>query len=97
MNLTTWLNEQAHFVRVELMNGDLRGARNALRFAYGDGYPEGLWPDMIVHLALFPLNDEEIAAVRDVFIRQAENTFTGDHLDRGIRVALYTALYRDRH
>lgn len=96
MNLTTWLNEQARFVRVELMNGDLRGARNALRFAYGDGYPEGLWPDMIVRLALFPLGDAEIDAVRDAFIQQAESVFTGDQLDREIRVALYAALYRDR-
>lgn len=97
MNTTTWLNEQARTVRIALMNGGLNEARNALRFVYGDAYPEGLWPDMIVRLALFPLDDEEISAVRDVFIRRAENTFTDDHLDREIRASLYGVLYAERH
>lgn len=97
MNLTTWLNERARLVRVALMNGGLNEARNALRFVFEDACPEGLWPDMIVRLALFPLADEEIDAVRDVFIRRAENTFTDDHLDREIRASLYGALYAERH
>ena len=97
MNLTTWLNEQARLVRGALLAGNLGEARNALRFVFEDAYPEGLWPDMIVRLALFPLDDEEISAVRDVFIRRAENTFTDDHLDREIRASLYGALYAERH
>lgn len=96
MNLTTWLNEQARTVRVALMNGDLPATRNALRITYGDSYSEGLWPDMIVRLALFPFDDAEIDAVRDTFIRRAGVTFGDDHLDREIRAALFAALYRDR-
>ena len=97
MNLTAWLNEQARFVRDGLMNGSLREARNALRFSYGDAYPDGLWPDLIVRLALFPLDDDEIDVVRDTFIQQTGDAFTGDHLDREIRAALYGALFRDHH
>lgn len=98
MNLTTWLNEQARLVRVALMNGDLAAARNALRFTFEDGdAPDGIRPAMIIRLALFPLADEEIDAVRDAFTRGAEHIFVdGDDLDAEIREDMYSALFRDR-
>ena len=97
MNLTTWLNEQARTVRVALINGDLAEARNALRFVFEDGdAPDGVRPAMIIRLALFPLADEEIDAVRDEFIRRAGETFADDALDWEIRAALFAALYRER-
>lgn len=96
MNLTTWLNEQGRLVRVALMNGDLAAARNALRFAFeGGDAPDGIRPDIIIRLALFPLADEEIDAVRDVFIRRAGVTFGDNALDEEIRAALFSALYRE--
>lgn len=99
MNLTTWLNEQARTVRVALTNGDLPATRNALRFIFEDrdeddsAASDGIRPDMIIRLALFPLTDEEVCTARDEFIRRAGMTFAGDSLDREIRAALY----RDRH
>lgn len=98
MNLTTWLSERARLVRGALKAGNLDGARGALRFAFEDDAPEGIRPDMIIRLALFPLDDAGIGAVRDVFIRQADGVFTGraDALDAEIRAALFAALHRDR-
>lgn len=96
MNLTTWLNEQARLVRVALMNGDLAAARNALQFTFEDGdAPDGIRPDIIIRLALFPLADEEIDAVRDEFIKRSAGTFADDALDQEIRAALFSALYRE--
>ena len=102
MNLTTWLNEQARLVRVALMNGDLAAARNALRFTFEDGdAPDGIRPDIIIRLALFPLADDEIAGVRSTFIRQSDRVFVHEErtyrLDREIRASLYGALYAERH
>lgn len=98
MNLTTWLSEQARTVRIALMNGDLYEVRNALRFVFEDGdAPDGIRPDLIVRLALFPLTDEEVRTARDVFIRRAGVTFGGDTLDQEIRAALFSALYRERN
>lgn len=96
MNLTTWLNEQARFVRDALTAGHLGEARNALRFIFEDwDAPDGIRPAMIIRLALFPLADEEIDAVRDVFIRRAGVTFGDNALDEEIRAALFSALYRE--
>lgn len=97
MNLTTWLNEQARLVRGALLAGNLGEARNALRFVFEDGdAPDGIRPDMIIQLALFPLADEELDAVRDVFIRRAGVTFGDNAPDEEIRAALFSALYRER-
>lgn len=96
MNLTTWLNEQARFVRDALTAGHLGEARNALRFIFEDwDAPDGIRPAMIIRLALFPLADEEIDAVRDVFIRRAGVTFGDNAPDEEIRAALFSALYRE--
>lgn len=96
MNLATWLNEQARLVRDALTAGHLGEARDALRFIFEDGgAPEGIRPDLIIRLALFPLADEEIDAVRDVFIRRAGVTFGDNAPDEEIRAALFSALYRE--
>lgn len=95
MNLTTWLNEQARLVRGALVAGNLAEARTALRFVFEDRGPDGIRPSLIIGLALFPLDDASVGAVRDVFIQQTESVFTGDHLDAEIRSALFAALYRD--
>lgn len=102
MNLTTYLNEQARTVRVALMNGSIAEARNALRFIFEDGdAPEGIRPDLIIRLALFPLDDDEITGVRSAFIRQSDRVFVHEErtyrLDREIRALLYGALYAERH
>ena len=97
MNPTTWLHEQARLVRDALLAGNLNEARNALRFIFEDGgAPEGIRPDLIIRLALFPLDDEELDAVRDVFIRRAGATFGDNAPDEEIRAALFSALYRER-
>lgn len=103
MNLTTRLNEQARLVRGALVAGNLEEARTALRFIFEDrgeddnSYKE-IRPAQIIGLALFPLDDAGIGAVRDTFIRQADRVFPGrtDALDAEIRSALFAALYRDR-
>lgn len=102
MNLTTWLHEQARLVRDALLAGNLNEARNALRFIFEDGdAPEGIRPDPIIRLALFPLDDDEIADIRAEFIRQADRVFVHEErtyrLDREIRASLYGALYAERH
>lgn len=98
MNQTTWLNEQARLVRDALTAGNLDEARNALRFTFEDGdAPDGIRPDLIIRLALFPLTDEEVCTARDVFIRRAGVTFADDSLDQEIRAALFSALYRGRN
>ena len=98
MNPTTWLNEQARLVRGALVAETLAGARNALRFIFeGGDAPDGVRPDMIIRLAVFPLDDTTIGFVRDAFARQAESTFTvGDDLDVEIRANMYAALFQDR-
>lgn len=100
MNLTTWLHEQARLVRDALVAGNLDEARNALRFVFEDRGPDGIRPSLIIGLALFPLDDASIGAIRDVFIRQTHEVFVRegrtDDLDREIRAALFGALYRDR-
>ena len=100
MNLTTWLNEQARLVHDALMNGDLAEARNALRLIFEDreedDAPDGIRPDMIIRLALFPLSREELDAVWDTFREQARDTFLGDELDHEIRTDLYTVLHERR-
>ena len=63
MNLTTWLNEQSLLVRNALLAGNLGEARNALRFVFEDEendntIPDGIRPDMIIRLALFPMSRE---------------------------------------
>ena len=102
MNLATWLNEQARLVRDALLAGNLNEARNALRFIFEDGgAPEGIRPDLIIRLALFPLDDDEITGVRSAFIRQSDRVFVHEErtyrLDREIRASLYGALYAERH
>lgn len=97
MNLTTWLDEQARLVRGALVAGDLEEARGALRLVFEDREPDGIRPDLVIRLALFPLDDASIGAVRDTFIRQADRVFAaGDELDAEIRSALFGALYRER-
>lgn len=98
MNLTTYLNEQARFVRDALEAGNLDEARTALRFIFEDGdVPENLRPAMIIRLALFPMTRSSIDLARDLFTYRADEIFTaGDDLDAEIRVALYTALFQDR-
>lgn len=102
MNMTTWLNEQALLVRNALLAGNLGEARNALRFTFEDEendntIPDGIRPDMIIRLAVFPLDDTTIGFVRDAFARQAESTFTaGDDLDVEIRLNMYAVLFQDR-
>lgn len=111
MSTKTWLNEQARIVRGALTAGHLDEAREALRSAFEDGDgPEGIRPDMVIRLALFPLADATLDVVRAAFEQQAERTFirsaftppderddgAGDDLDAEIRSALYAALYEDR-
>lgn len=101
MGTATWLNEQARLVRGALVSENLNGARNVLRFIFKDDAPEGIRPDLIIGLALFPLDDATIGFVRNTFIRQTHEVFVRegrtDDLDREIRAALFSALYRDRH
>lgn len=98
MNLTTWLNEQARFVRDALAAGNLGEARNVFRYIFEDGdAPEGIRPDMIARLALSQMNRRDLKAARDTFIRRAERVFvTKDDLDAEIRAALHAALFADR-
>lgn len=98
MNLTTWLNEQARLVRVALMNGDLAAARNALRFTFEDGdAPDGIRPDIIIRLALFPMSRENLDKAWRTFRDQAEETFTAhDDLDGEIRMYMYAVLKERR-
>lgn len=98
MNLATWLNEQARLVRVALMNGDLAEARNALRFTFEDGgAPDGIRPDMIIRLALFPMSRENLDKARETFRTQAEETFTADDdLDAEIRMDMFSVLRERR-
>ena len=86
MNLTTWLNEQARFVR------------NALRFIFEDwDAPDGIRPAMIIRLALSSMSRRDLKAARDAFTRGAEHLFAdGDDLDAEIRADMYSALFRDR-
>ena len=101
MNLTTWWDEQARLVRVPLMNGSIAEARNALRFTFEDmddnRTHEGIRPDLIVRLALFPLTDAQVRIIRDEFIKRSAGTFADDALDQEIRAALFSALYRERN
>lgn len=98
MNLTTWLNEQARFVRDALTAGNLGEARNALRYIFEDwDAPEGVRPAMIIRLALFPMNRRDLKAARNTFTRGAEHLFAdGDDLDAEIRADMYAALFQDR-
>ena len=97
MNLTTWLHEQARLVRDALLAGNLNEARNALRFIFEDGgAPEGIRPDLIIRLALFPMTRSSIDLAQDLFTYQADEIFTAkDDLDAEIRVNLYAALFQD--
>lgn len=98
MNLTTWLNEQARLVRGALLAGNLGEARNALRFIFEDEEDEnGIRPDLIIRLALFPMNREELDAVWETFRSQADGVFTAnDDLDGEIRMYMYTVLKERR-
>lgn len=98
MNLTTWLNEQARFVRDALTAGNLGEARNALRYIFEDwDAPEGIRPVMVIRLALSSMGRKDLKAARNAFTRRAEHLFTdGDDLDAEIRADLYTALFQDR-
>ena len=98
MNLTTWLNEQARFVRDTLTAGNLGEARNALRFIFEDrDAPDGIRPAMIIRLALYSMSRRDLKAARDAFTRGAEHLFAGgDDLDAEIRADMYSALFRDR-
>ena len=98
MNLTTWLNEQARFVRDALAAGHLGEARNALRFIFEDwDAPDGIRPAMIIRLALSSMSRMDLKAARDAFTRGAEHLFAdGDDLDAEIRADMYAALFRDR-
>jgi hypothetical protein len=98
MNLTTWLNEQARFVRDALAAGHLGEARNALRFIFEDwDAPDGIRPAMIIRLALSSMSRRDLKAARDAFTRGAEHLFAdGDDLDAEIRADMYAALFRDR-
>lgn len=98
MNLTTWLDEQARFVRDALTAGNLGEARNALRFTFEDGdAPDGVRPAMIIRLALTSMNRRDLKVARDAFTRGAEHLFAnGDNLDAEIRLNMYAALFQDR-
>lgn len=98
MNLTTWLNEQARFVRDALAAGHLGEARNALRFIFEDAVaPDGIRPAMIIRLALTLMNRRDLKAARNAFTRRAEHIFAdGDDLDAKIRADMYAALFQDR-
>ena len=98
MDLTTWLSEQARFVRDALAAGHLGEARNVFRYIFEDAdEPDGVRPDMIVRLALSQMNRRDLKVARKAFIRRAEHIFAdGDDLDAEIRAAMYTALFQDR-
>ena len=102
MNLTTWLNEQSLLVRNALLAGNLGEARNALRFTFEDEendntIPDGIRPDMIIRLALFPMSREELDKVWETFRAQADGVFTAnDDLDGEIRMYMYTVLKERR-
>lgn len=98
MDLTTWLNKQACFVRDALIAGNLGEARNALRYIFEDwDAPEGISPVMIIRLALFPMTRTQLQAARNAYRRRAEHVFAdGDDLDAEIRVNLYVCLFQDR-
>lgn len=98
MNLTTWLNEQARFVRDALAAGNLGEARNDLRYIFEDwDAPEGIRPAMVIRLALFSMSRGDLKAARKAFVRGVEHFFAdGDDLDAEIRADLYTALFQDR-
>ena len=98
MNLTTWLNEQAGFVRDALTAGNLGEARNVFRYTFeDDGAPEGIRPAMIIRLALSSMSRRDLKAARNAFTCGAEHIFTdGDDLDAEIRADMYAALFQDR-
>lgn len=102
MNMTTWLNEQALLVRNALLAGNLGEARNALRFVFEDEendntIPDGIRPDMIIRLALFPMSRENLDKARETFRTQAEETFTADDdLDAEIRMDMFSVLRERR-
>ena len=98
MNLTTWLNEQARFVRDALAAGNLGEARNVFRYIFEDwDAPEGVRPAMIIRLALSQMNRKDLKAARKAFTRRAEYLFAdGDDLDAEIRADMYAALFQDR-
>lgn len=101
MNRTTWLNEQSLLVRNALLAGNLGEARNALRFTFEDEendntIPDGIRPDMIIRLALFPMSREELDKVWETFRTQARDTFLGDELDAEIRMDMFSVLRERR-
>lgn len=98
MNPTTWLNEQARFVRDALAAGNLGEARNDLRYIFEDwDAPDGIRPAMIIRLALSSMSRRDLKAARDAFTRRAEHFFAdGDDLDAEIRADMYSALFQDR-
>ena len=101
MNLTTWLNEQSLLVRNALLAGNLGEARNALRFTFEDEendntISDGIRPDMIIRLALFPMSWEELDKVWETFRAQARYTFLGDELDHEIRMDMFSVLRERR-
>lgn len=97
MNLTTWLNEQARFVRDALAAGNLGEARNVFRYIFEDwDAPDGIRPAMIIRLALSLMSRRDLKAARDAFTHGAEHLFAGgDDLDAEIRADLYSALFQD--
>lgn len=98
MNLTTWLNEQARFVRDALAAGHLGEARNVFRYIFEDAdAPDGIRPAMIIRLALTSMSRKDLKTAQKAFIRGAEHLFAdGDNLDAEIRADMYAALFRDR-
>lgn len=98
MNTTTWLSEQARFVRDALSAGNLGEARNVFRYVFEDwDAPEGVRPDLIVRLALSQMSRRDLKAARNAFTCRAEHLFAdGDDLDQEIRSSLYAALFQDR-
>ena len=97
MNLTTFLNEQSLLVRNALLAGNLGEARNALRFLFEDEEDEnGIRPDLIIRLALFPMSREELDKVWETFKTQARDTFLGDELDHEIRMDMFSVLRERR-
>ena len=98
MNLTTWLNEQARFVRDALAAGHLGEARNVFRYIFEDAdSPDGIRPDLIARIALSQMSRKDLKVARDTFIRRAESVFIAkDSLDWEIWAALHVALFADR-
>lgn len=97
MNRITWLNEQSLLVRNALLAGNLGEARNALRFLFEDEEDEnGIRPDLIIRLALFPMSREELDRVWETFKTQARDTFLGDELDHEIRMDMFSVLRERR-